>query len=78
MENQKKEDEARKKSIPELEEEERRFRVTEEREEIIQRGDGPAIVMRSRNTQITTGEGGMKSILYFIFLYNLFLITEVK
>jgi len=54
MENQKKEDEARKKSIPELEEEERRFRVTEEREEIIQRGDGPAIVMRTRNTTVTT------------------------
>lgn len=56
MENQKKEDELRKKSLPELEEE-KRYRITEEREEIIQRGDGPAIVMRTRNSTITSGEG---------------------
>lgn len=57
MENQKKEDELRKKSLPELEEE-KQYRITEEREEIIQRGDGPAIVMRTRNSTVTTGEAG--------------------
>lgn len=51
-----KEDELRKKSLPELEQE-RQFRVTEEREEIVQRGDGPAIVMRSRNSSVTTDSG---------------------
>lgn len=56
MENQRKEDEARKKSLPELEEE-RQFRVVEEREEVIHRGDGPAIVMRSRTSSVTTGDG---------------------
>lgn len=56
IENQKKEDELRKKSLPELEEE-KRYRIVEEREEIIQRGDGPAIVMRSRTSSTTSGEG---------------------
>lgn len=56
MENQRKEDEARNKTLPELEEE-RRFRIIEEREEVVQRGDGPAVVMRSRSSTVTSGEG---------------------